>query len=210
MSRVNRRADGRRAGRMAAAAAGLGVALGLGGCSAVNLQSPNTFAPPIMLGAAYGAAGVVSAEGVHGPKVTVFNRSGVPVEVRLWVARVHFRSPSGFVEQRTGDHLVTSVPAGERARLDAGRKGWTDGASDAVVWVRLEWPGDGSGEPGGGVAWFELERPGPYRVVAVRRDEGAGLSLLSRAYHADSVARVRELPRSMWLEEHDGVFATGG
>jgi hypothetical protein len=153
------------------------------------------------LAAGMPAAPAIVAVGMaqpHGPTVTIDNQSDTNVDVRVWVAQVDARTPEGFRDQHTADDLAVVVPGGDVTKIQAGRRGWSTGQSDGVVWVRID--------AGEGVQWFEFERPGPYRIE-VRRAETELFTPGPIVYLSAGGQAMNPLPESAWLEHHDGKYA---
>ena len=175
----------------------LAMPLGLAGCPGAYLATPILMTAPVGVPAAVTVGTFLS----YGPTVTIENSSDVPVEVRVWVAKVDAFSPTGFTDQRTRDNLAVTAPAGEITRIQAGHAGWPTGQSDGVVWVRLQ--------TSEGVEWYEFQRPGPYRVVVRRADIGQ-FEPGPIVYRSGNAQAMTPLPESAWIEHHDGRFAITG
>jgi len=176
--------------RFVALAAGLAAACALTGCHGVFFPIAGvTAASPFIIGPALVAP--------HGPTVTIDNQANLPVDVRLWVARVDVRKPGGFDDRHTGDAMTGTVPGGEVTKFQGGGHGWPTGQNDGIVWVRLD--------AGEGVRWFALERPGPYRIE-VRRADTEGFEPGPIEYLSVSGQKMTALPEHDWIEHHDGRY----
>lgn len=142
----------------------------------------------------------------HGPTVTIVNRSDAPMNVRIWTARVDVSTPAGYSDQQTADRLAFRVEPDQLHYLDAGRDGWVTGQNDAIVWLRLEpAPPDDSGPPAEPI-WVQFERPGPYKIEIGGTFDRAAANAGLRFYPLEDTT-FSPLPRSLWIEHHDGIYA---
>lgn len=181
-----------RAVRFVCVGAGAGVCCSLAGCG-VGLVFPS------VMGTVGAPVAFVSASALpHGPTVTVVNEADEPIDVRLWVGRVDAFAAQGFVDQRTGDDMVATVPGGETHKIQGGRTNWVTGQLDGVVWVRLQTTE--------GVEWYEFERPGPYRIVAHRADFD-WFAPGPIQFSSGNDQAMTPLPESAWIDDHDGAYA---
>lgn len=150
--------------------------------------------------------------GAFGPRVRVANQSDITLRVRYWVARVDTREPIGFTDQRTHPRLEVLVHPGDDFSTVVGRSGWVTANHDAVIWARFQ-PVALSPEgqtPIGDPIWYELSRPGPYHIVvtgsAFPTDPAMPAATLAFQPANDQTGSLTPLPRSMWIEQHDGFF----
>jgi hypothetical protein len=195
-----------------AAATLAGATLAIAGC----MNSDGGVAGPV----------VMTTQAVrHPPSVQVVNKTNIPVAVRFWTAITDARQPAGFRDQRTGDHLATTIPESARFIAHCGRRGWITGNRDAVIWVRLQ-PMPPEGAPGP-IEWFELPRPAPevLRIEGWRprpghepptdvAADGSAVPLplppQPIRYELTDGRDLTPLPRSIWIERHDGAFPIRG
>ena len=189
-----------------AAAAAASLAVGAGCSTPSPPPGAIVFAAPIFGSAALTALAIPPTVALpHGPTVTVVNRSDVSVKTRIWTARTDVSVPAGYADQQTADRLVFHVEPNQLYYLDAGRKGWVTGMNDALVWIRFEAdPDDTQTRPE--PVWIQFERPGPYKIEVAgtfdRSKPNAGLEF----YPLEDTS-LSPLPRSLWIEEHDGKYA---
>lgn len=173
-------------------------ALIIGACATGTLTGCfGTIAPVTMLTTLSPAMTGVGLALPNGPTVTLVNEADVPVDIRLWVARVDYREPSGFRDQRTSSAMVRTVPPGEFRKVNGGASGWPTGQNDGVVWFRVV--ADDT------IEWYEFARPGPYRVI-VRRIDVEGLAPGPIEYIVTSGQAMMPLPESAWIEHRDGEY----
>ena len=158
--------------------------------------------------------------GAHGPTVRIQNDSDVALLARYWVARVDTREPSGFTDQRTGPRLEVLIQPGEDIRTRCGRPGWLTGNEDGIVWARFQPVIVDDADtitPIGDPVWYELSRPGPYHIlvsgtafpIASDLDDLAAMPRETLVFQplTDRTGPLTPLPRSAWIEHHDGFFA---
>src|SRR5262249_47467319 len=115
--------------RIGATVLAVTMAAGLVGCH-------GTLIPVMAVATATPVANEIGLQMAHGPTVTVINEADVPVDIRLWVAKVDYREPAGFREQRTSDAMVATVEPGKFRKVNGGRSDWPTGQFDGVVWMR--------------------------------------------------------------------------
>jgi len=221
-------ADRRRTRPIAATLAAAALATLAAGCTFTAAATSTALLVPA--GVAAGGASAYAAMGArHGPHIALHNDTDVTFLVRYWVAKVDNRQPEGFTDQRTADHLALTLPPGHRAITNCGRPYWPTAPEDAVVWIRLQ-PMLDDTTPGD-TAWFELPRPAPDELRITGRihpdpiyaDEDldpktgepldpdatpiGALEPFPIAYTClDRDCELIPLPRSVWIEQHDGAF----
>lgn len=156
----------------------------------------------------------------HGPTVRIQNDADVAILARYWVARVDTREPSGFTDQRTDPRLEVLIHPGEDIRTRCGRPGWLMGNEDGIVWARFQpviVDDLDTITPIGDPIWYELSRPGPYHILvsgtafpsASDLDDLADMPRETLIFQplTDRTGQLTPLPRSAWIEHHDGFFA---
>lgn len=165
-------------------------------------------APGYMAAGAIGGLAVgstIAYAGDHGPSVTIINNTDIPMHTRVWCAKIDVSKPIGYRDLQTADHLARPVPPGEQFKFQAGRPGWITGMNDGLVWIRLIPEGmEDTLEP----VWFSLERPGAYHVE-IHGNFDPTLPDSGLMYAGLEGTKMSPLPRSGWIETHDGQYPAG-